>query len=215
MNRYTLQLFANESVLTQGAADNEQKQPTDPKAQTKPDGTQESNGEKAGEAQEKLYTDEDVDRLISRKFAEWQAKKDREISEAQKLAEMNEQQKAEYKLDKLQKELEEYKSREMLAEMAKTARAMLSEQNINVPDELVSALVTEDADKTSANVKAFAKAFQSAVSQAVESKIAHKEPKVGGAKAITKNDILAIKDTAARQKAIAENIELFKTGGFQ
>ena len=46
MNRYTLQLFANESVLTQGTADNELKQPTDPKAQMKPDGTQESNGEK-------------------------------------------------------------------------------------------------------------------------------------------------------------------------
>lgn len=209
MNRYTLQLFADESVSPQEAADNEPKQPTDPKAQTKPDETQESNGEKAGEAQEKLYTNADVDRLISRKFAEWQAKKDREISEAQKLAEMNEQQKAEYKLDKLQKELEEYKSRETLAEMAKTARAILSEQNINVPDTLVSALVTENADTTSANVKAFAKAFQSAVSQAVENKIAHKEPKIGDAKTVTKNDIMAIKDTAARQKAIAENIELF------
>lgn len=200
---YSLQLFADE-VQTEPAND-----PTEPKATSKSDGTQESNEDKAGEAQKKLYTNEDVDKLINRKFAEWQAKKDREISEAQKLAEMNEQQKAEYKLDKLQKELEEYKIRETLAEMAKTARAILSEQNINVPDTLVSALVTEDADTTSANVKAFAKAFQSAVSQAVENKIAHKEPKTGGAKTVTKNDIMAIKDTAARQKAIAENIELF------
>ena len=200
---YSLQLFADE-VQTEPAND-----PTEPKAKSKSDGTQESNEDKAREAQKKLYTNEDVDKLINRKFAEWQAKKDREISEAQKLAEMNEQQKAEYKLDKLQKELEEYKSRETLAEMAKTARAILSEQNINVPETLVAALVTEDADTTSANVKAFAKAFQSAVSQAVENKIAHKEPKTGGAKTVTKNDIMAIKDTAARQKAIAENIELF------
>lgn len=209
MNRYTLQLFADESVSPQGTANNEPTQPTDPKEQTKPGGTQESNEEKAGGAQEKLYTNEDVDKLINRKFAEWQAKKDQEISEAQKLAEMNEQQKAEYKLDKLQKELDEYKSRETLAEMAKTARAILSEQNINVPDELVSVLVTEDADTTSANVKAFAKSFQSAVSQAVDEKISHREPKAVGSKSITKNDIMAIKDTAARQKAIAENIELF------
>ncbi len=200
---YSLQLFADE-VQTEPAND-----PTEPKAKSKSDGTQESNEDKAGEAQRKLYTNEDVDKLINRKFAEWQAKKDKEINEAQKLAEMNEQQKAEYKLDKLQKELEEYKSRETLAEMAKTARAILSEQNINVPDTLVSALVTENADTTSANVKAFAKAFQSAVSQAVENKIAHKEPKIGDAKTVTKNDIMAIKDTAARQKAIAENIELF------
>lgn len=200
---YSLQLFADE-VQTEPAND-----PTEPKAKSKSDGTQESNEDKAGEAQKKLYTNEDVDKLINRKFAEWQAKKDQEISEAQKLAEMNEQQKAEYKLDKLQKELDEYKSRETLAEMAKTARAILSEQNINVPDELVSVLVTEDADTTSANVKAFAKSFQSAVSQAVDEKISHREPKAGGSKSITKNDIMAIKDAAARQKAIAENIELF------
>lgn len=204
---YSLQLFADE-VQTEPAND-----PTEPKAKSKSDGTQESNEEKAGEAQRKLYTDEDVDKLINRKFAEWQAKKDKEINEAQKLAEMNEQQKAEYKLDKLQKELDEYKNRETLSEMAKTARSILSEQNINIPDELVSVLVTTDADTTSANVKAFAKAFTSAVSQAVEQKITHKEPKTGKSKTITKDDIMAIKDTAARQKAIAENIELFQTGG--
>ena len=150
-----------------------------------------------------------MDKLINRKFAEWQAKKDQEINEAQKLAEMNEQQKSDYKLQKLQKELDEYKNRETLSEMAKTARSILSEHNINIPDELVSVLVTTDADTTSENVKAFAKAFQSAVSQAVDSKISHREPRTGGSKTVTKNDIMAIKDTATRQKAIAENIELF------
>lgn len=200
---YNLQLFADEPQNE--PANN----PTETPDKSKSDGTQESNEDKAGEAQKKLYTDEDVDKLINRKFAEWQAKKDQEINEAQKLAEMNEQQKAEYKLDKLQKELDEYKNRETLSEMAKTARAILSEQNINIPDELVSVLVTTDADTTSANVKAFAKAFQSAVSQAVDSKISHREPKTGGSKTVTKDDIMAIKDTASRQKAIAENIELF------
>lgn len=204
---YNLQLFADEQQTDPANGF------TEPKAKSESDGTQESNEEKAGGAQKKLYTDEDVDKLINRKFAEWQAKKDQEINEAQKLAEMNEQQKAEYKLDKLQKELDEYKNRETLSEMAKTARSILSEQNINIPDELVSVLVTTDADTTSANVKAFAKAFQTAVSQAVEQKITHKEPKTGKSKTITKDDIMAIKDTAARQKAIAENIELFQTGG--
>lgn len=209
MNRYTLQLFADESVSQQETADNKETQNTDSKAQTKPDGTQESNEDKAGEAQEKLYTNDDVDKLINRKFAEWQAKKDKELSEAQKLAEMNEQQKAEYKLEKLQKELDEYKNREVLAEMAKTARSILSEQNINVPDEIVSVLVTKDADTTSEKVNAFAKAFNAAVSKAVENKISHREPKTGGSKTVTKDDILSIKDASARQKAIAENIELF------
>lgn len=207
MNRYTLQLFAEEATQQNG------EQNAETQAQGTPDGTQESNEDKAGGAQEKLYTNEDVDKLINKKFAEWQSKKEKEINEAQKLAEMNEQQKAEYKLEQLQKELDEYKNRETLREMAKTARSILSEQNINVPDEIISVLVTKDADTTSENVKAFAKAFQTAVSQAVEQKITHKEPKTGKSKTITKDDIMAIKDTAARQKAIAENIELFQTGG--
>lgn len=204
---YSLQLFADE-VQTEPAND-----PTEPKAKSKSDGTQESNEDKAGEAQKKLYTDEDVDKLINRKFAEWQAKKDQEINEAKKLADMNAQQRAEYEREKLQKELDAYKMRETLAEMAKTARSMLAQQDIHVSDELVSALVTEDAQTTADNVQNFAKAFQTAVSQAVEQKITHREPKTGESKTITKDDIMAIKDTAARQKAIAENIELFQTGG--
>lgn len=204
MNRYTLQLFAEEATQQNG------EQNAETQAQGTPDGTQESNEDKAGGAQEKLYTNEDVDKLINKKFAEWQSKKEKEINEAQKLAEMNEQQKAEYKLEQLQKELDEYKNRETLREMAKTARSILSEQNINVPDEIISVLVTKDADTTSENVKAFAKAFSDAVSKAVESKISHKEPKANGSvKKVTKDDILSIKDTSARQKAIAENIELF------
>lgn len=204
MNRYTLQLFADE-VQTEPAND-----PTETKAKSKSDGTQESNEDKAGEAQGKLYTDEDVDKLINRKFAEWQAKKDKEIDEATKLADMNAQQRAEYQRDQLQKELDEYKRRETLAEMGKTARSMLAEQDIEVPDELVASLVTEDAETTAANVKAFAKAFTTAVQKAVEGKIAHTEPKAGGAATMTKAEILGIKDPIARQKAISENIGLFK-----
>ena len=208
MNRYTLQLFAES--MSQSEADNKEKQSTEAKAKGSPDGTQESNEEKAGGAQGKLYTDEDVDKLINRKFAEWQAKKDKEIDEATKLADMNAQQRAEYQRDQLQKELDEYKRRETLAEMGKTARSMLAEQDIEVPDELVASLVTENAETTAANVKAFAKAFTTAVQKAVEGKIAHTEPKAGGAATMTKAEILGIKDPIARQKAISENIGLFK-----
>lgn len=207
MNRYTLQLFAES--MSQSEADNKEKH-TETKAKGSPDGTQESNEEKAGGAQGKLYTDEDVDKLINRKFAEWQAKKDKEIDEATKLADMNAQQRAEYQRDQLQKELDEYKRRETLAEMGKTARSMLAEQDIDVPDELVASLVTEDAETTAANVNAFAKAFTTAVQKAVEGKIAHTEPKAGGAATMTKAEILGIKDPIARQKAISENIGLFK-----
>ena len=60
---YSLQLFADE-VQTEPAND-----PTEPKAKSKSDGTQESNEDKAGEERKKLYTNADVDKLIKRKFA--------------------------------------------------------------------------------------------------------------------------------------------------
>ena len=111
MQKYTLQLFADEPI------DDKNPKSTEPQVKSKPDGTQESNEDKAGEAQKKLYTDEDVDKLINRKFAEWQAKKEQEISEAKKLADMDAQQRAEYEREKLQKELDAYKMRETLAEI--------------------------------------------------------------------------------------------------
>lgn len=46
------------------------------------------------EVSEKKYSDEDLDRIISEKFAKWQKKKEEEISEAEKLANMNEAEKA-------------------------------------------------------------------------------------------------------------------------
>lgn len=128
-------------------------------------------------AEEKKYTDSDVDKLIDKKFAEWQKKKDKEVDEAKKLADMNAQQKAEYERDKLQKELDDYKRKDALAEMSKTARKMLSDEGINVSDELLSRLVTTDAEETKAAVDSFTKLFKAAVDDAVKDKARGITPK--------------------------------------
>ena len=49
------------------------------------------------------YTDDDVDKILSQKFAEWQKKKEKELTEAQKLAQMDATQKAEYKAQQIEK----------------------------------------------------------------------------------------------------------------
>ena len=64
-------------------------------------------------------------RISSKKFAEWEKKQEKKVSEAARLAEMNAQQKAEYERDEIKKELEELKRKDALAEMSKTARKML------------------------------------------------------------------------------------------
>lgn len=158
---------------------------------------------------DKKYSDEDLDRIINEKFAKWQEKKEKEISEAKKLADMNAQQKAEYERDQLQRELDELRKANTLNEMTSTARNMLKERNVSIDDELLSTLVTDDAEKTKENVESFANMFEEAVEKAVLEKIKNPNEKRGTTSGITKEEIMQIKDRGLRQQKIKENIHLF------
>lgn len=159
----------------------------------------------------KKYSDAEVDEIINKKFAKWQKEQEKKISEAEKLAGMNAQEKAEHERDTLQKELDELKRANSIAEMEKTARTMLHDDGVNVPDEVVSSLIADDADNTKAKVEAFSKAFKEAVQKAVKDALKGKAPATGkGGSTLTKADILKITNRAERQKAIAEHIDLFQ-----
>lgn len=159
---------------------------------------------------EEKYTDEDVNRIIQEKLARIKKKQEKDIDEAKKLAEMNAQQKAEYERDKIRKELDELKNQQTLNEMSKTARKMLSDEGINIDDDLLSNLVTTDAEKTKEMVTSFCAMFQKAVASAVKEELKGDTPaKNSNKKTLTKEQILAIKNAAERKKLIAENIHLF------
>lgn len=164
-------------------------------------------------AEDKKYTDADLDRIINKKFAELQKKKEKEVAEAKKLAEMNAQEKAEYERDQLQKELDALKKKDTLSEMTKTARNILSEENINLNDNLLSMLVTTDAEQTKTAINNFSKLFKEAVESAVKERLRGNTPRrgtgSGASKTITKEEIMSIKDAEARQKAILDNKHLF------
>lgn len=167
--------------------------------------------DKGGNKDTKKYSDAEVDEIINKKFAKWQKEQERKISEAEKLAGMNAQEKAEHERDTLQKELDALKRANSIAEMEKTARTMLHDDGVNVPDEVVSSLIADDADNTKAKVEAFSKAFKEAVQTAVKDALKGKAPATGkGGSTLTKADILKIANRAERQKAIAEHIELFQ-----
>lgn len=158
---------------------------------------------------EKKYSDKEVDELINKKFAKWQKDQEKKITEAAKLAEMNAQEKAEYERDQLQKKLDELERANTLNQMGKTARTMLAEKGITIPEELVNVLLTDEADTTKANVDSFAEAFNKAVEDAVNEKLRAKTPERMGGSTLTKAEILAVKDMEQRRKLIAENIKLF------
>lgn len=128
---------------------------------------------------EAKYTDADLDRIINKKFAELEQKKQKQIDEATKLANMNATEKANYEKEQLQKELNELKKQAALAEMTKTARKMLNEDGITVTDELLTMLVNTDAENTKAAVDSFSKLFKEAVENGVKDRLRGETPKTG------------------------------------
>lgn len=158
------------------------------------------------------YTDEDLDKIINKKFAEWQQRQQKAVDEARKLAEMNAQQKAEYERDNLRKELEALKKKDSLAEMTKTARNMLAENSITISDELLSMMVSTEAETTKAAVDSFSEAFKAAVETAVKERLKGNTPRrgaFGGVPAMTKEQIMQIHDPELRQRKMLEYKELF------
>lgn len=152
-----------------------------------------------------------VQTAVANAQKKWQTLTDSKVSEAEKLAQMTGEEKEKYRADKAEKELADLKRQIALGDMAKTARKMLSDEQITLPDEIVMNLVSDDAEKTKESVEGFAKAFKEAVNAAVKEALRGNPPKAGtgGAKPITRDEIMAVKDRAERQKLIAENPQLF------
>ena len=156
------------------------------------------------------YSDDDLDKILSKRFARWQKEQKKATDEAARLATMTAQERAEHERDALQAELDDLKHRAAIAEMEKTAREILQKDGVNVPDTVISSLVSEDADETNKTVKAFAKAFKDAVLKEVKSQLAHKAPLQGKTGTLTKSDIMKVADPDKRQKLIRENLSLFQ-----
>lgn len=154
----------------------------------------------------KKYSDEDVNKILNKKFAEWEKKQAKKISEAKKLANMT----AEEQLKALQSELDSMKKDKTRSELASAARGILAESDIQVPDNLIANLIGEDAETTKENVAAFSKVFKAAVQEGVKEALKGKTPPSGGSSTLTKEEIMNVKNLKERQKLIKENIHLFK-----
>lgn len=197
---FCLQLFADETPNENENTETENTQSTEGQ----------DNQEK-NKAPEKKYSDEDLNAILDKRFARWKADQEKEKAEAKRLAEMNAQERAEAERDKVQKELDELKAKNAIAEMTNEARKMCAEHDINVGDDLLSVLVNKDADKTKKAVDAFVKMFESEVEKAVKEKLKGNGPKRGGSnKGVTRESILNITDPMERQRMIAENMDLFQ-----
>ena len=177
MKKFNLQLFADDASDAIGS-DSAQAVSGD-KAAADQSKEQKEQKDQKNDRQTGKYSDEVLDKILGKRFARWQEEQKKAVDEAKKLAEMNAQQKAEYERDQMRKELDGYKRKDALAEMSKTARKMLADDNINVPDDLLAMMVTTDATQTKNAIDGFKKLFKESVEGAVKERLRGDTPRRG------------------------------------
>lgn len=162
------------------------------------------------------YTDEDVDQIVQEKKAKWQKQQEDRIAkleEAAKLEKMNETEKDKYTIEKLEKEIADYKRKENLSAMAKVAKNMLLDEGIKASDPIIDRLISEDAESTKESVSAFAELYKKSVEEGIQEALKGKsfDVKTTSTKgnSVTRKEILGIKDPVKRRELIEANRELF------
>ena len=116
---------------------------------------------------------------IKKAREQWELETNDKLSEAEKLARMTKEQKAEYKAQQMEKELNRLKAEKARNELAATARKMLADEKITVPDTLLAYIVAEDAEKTKAAVEDFVKLFNDAVGEELKKSARQETPREG------------------------------------
>lgn len=113
--------------------------------------------------------DRRVQKALGTAKEKWTVLMDDKLSEADKLAKMNKEEKAEYLRQKQEKELKDREAAITRRELMAEAKNTLAEKKL--PVGLAEVLNYGDADSCSKSIEAVEKAFQEAVQAAVEEKL--------------------------------------------
>jgi len=135
----------------------------------------------------KTYTEEEVrallqqegDRRVSQALNKQRKELEKKQAEAEKLREMDDNQRREYEYEKKVAELEQKERDFAIAQNKLEASKVLA--NRGLPVQFVDYIVADDADTMMANIDTFDKLFKSAVADAVAARIAQPAPKAGSA----------------------------------
>ena len=118
----------------------------------------------------------------SKMQAEINTKVQEAVTEAEKMAKMNAEQKAQYEREKKEKEMADREAAITKRELMATAKEQLTEKGL--PTSLAAVLNYASAEECSASIEAVGKAFQEAVEKAVNDRLSGgKPPKKAGDKA--------------------------------
>lgn len=119
------------------------------------------------------FSQKDVDDAVAKAIKEakdqWEAQQQVKQTEAQKLAKMTKEQRADYEAQKKEKELADREAQLAKRELMSTAKETLLQKGL--PVELASALDYKDADACNKSIDTVGKVFEDAVQAKVEQRI--------------------------------------------
>lgn len=115
-----------------------------------------------------------IDVALNKAKAKWQTMTDDKLSEAEKLAKMNKEEKAEYMQRKREKELSDREAAVTKKELMAEAKGTLAEKGL--PSELADLLDYTNADSCKESIEKVENAFQKAVEAAVDKKLKGGKP---------------------------------------
>lgn len=164
----------------------------------------------------KTYTQEEVnmllqresDRRVSEALKKAEKKNAEKVKEAQKLAQMNENEKFQYELEQREKAIAEKEKALALAENKNTDSQILADKGLSLS--LVDFVIAEDAETMNSNIRLLEKAFKDSVKREVEKRLGSSAPKknLPPDEAITKEQAKKM-SIIERQNLLNNNPELF------
>lgn len=123
----------------------------------------------AGNKDYQAEFDRKVAKALSTAKAKWESMTDEKLSEAEKLSKMSKDEKAQYQLNKREKELQTKEQELNRKELMSTAKAQLSEAGVST--DLAELLNYTDAEACKKSIETLTQAFNKAVEKAVEGKL--------------------------------------------
>ena len=166
--------------------------------------TQLENQEDTQVKEEKTFTQEELDKILNKKFAQWQKKTEEAKAEAERKAKLTESE----KLAEERKEFERMKMQFEYEQRVNATSKVLASNNL--PIEFADFLIAETDEATTQRVDLFKNAFNEALEKAINERLKGKTPKVSTSKntEISKEQWNKM-DLVQRQKLFVENRELY------
>lgn len=182
------------------------------------DVAQEEQVETKQEKSERTFTRAEFGKAVAAEIAKarasWEAEQAEALelakSEGERLAKLTKDERAKEEEAKRIKAIEEREQAIAEREMKMATMALLVEEGL--PQEFLGHVLAPTAEEVKAKISDLRNVFDKEVEKRVNERLVQSAPRRGAINRLTKEDIMAIENDEERQRAIAENIQLFRKG---